>query len=91
MRPPAHTMGEIMAVKVSLVLFGNLKDTIGASNIDVTLPVGSTVFDLLSRFELLKNLENGARVAINGQIGSPIDTKLEDGSEVALLPPSSGG
>ena len=36
-------------------------------------------------------LESGLRVAINGVIGAGLDESLSDASEIAFLPPVSGG
>jgi molybdopterin converting factor small subunit len=52
---------------------------------------GTTGNQLIERFELSDFLGSGLRVAIDGQIGAPLDTPLRDSSEIAFLPPVSGG
>ncbi len=74
-----------------MLLFGELREKFGSSSIELTLPYGSTSLDLAKRFELDNTLNAGVRVAVNGVIGASIDAELSDGSEVAFLPPSSGG
>ena len=36
-------------------------------------------------------LQSGLRIAIDGVVGADLDTKLSDASEIAFLPPVSGG
>ena len=79
------------AVKVRMLFFGPLAESIGQREIEVTLDLGTTVEQLLERFDLIGHLEQGLRVAIDGQSGDSLDTPLTDSSEVALLPPVSGG
>ena len=79
------------AVKVRMLFFGPLAESIGQSEIEVTLELGTTVEQLLERFDLIGHLGQGLRVAIDGKIGDSLDTPLTDSSEVALLPPVSGG
>ena len=79
------------AVKVKMFLFGPLAENMGQREIEVALDLGTTAQQLLERFDLTGHLKSGIRVAIDGQIGAPLDTPLADSSEVALLPPVSGG
>ena len=71
--------------------FGQLKEVIGTESIEVTLPLGSTIGDLITRFEIPVEGNSGIRIAADGNIGAPLDLVLRDGSEIAFLPPSSGG
>ena len=84
-------MADKLAVRISMIFFGQLKEVIGAESIDVTLPLGSTIGDLITRFEIPLERNSGIRIAANGNIGAPLDLVLQDGSEIAFLPPSSGG
>ena len=45
-------MADKLAVRISMIFFGQLKEVIGAESIDVTLPLGSTIGDLITRFEI---------------------------------------
>ena len=80
-----------LAVRISMIFFGQLKEIIGTESIEVTLPLGSTVRDLITRFEIPMEGNSGIRIAADGNIGAPLDLVLQDGSEIAFLPPSSGG
>ena len=79
------------AVKVKILLFGPLAESMGQREIEVALEMGTTAQQLIERFDLTGHLNSGLRVAIDGHIGAPLDTPLADSSEVALLPPVSGG
>jgi len=84
-------MADKLAVRISMIFFGQLKEVIGAESIEVTLPLGSTMGDLITRFEIPMDGNSGIRIAVDGNIGAPLDLVLQDGSEIAFLPPSSGG
>ena len=84
-------MSNDLAIRVTMLLFGELRERFGTGSIEVTLPSGSTSSDLAKRFELHDSLGAGIRVAVDGIIGASVDAELSDGSEVAFLPPSSGG
>lgn len=86
-----NDMSNNLAIKVTMLLFGELRERFGTGSIEVTLPSGSTPSDLARRFELDDSLGAGVRVAVDGIIGASADAELSDGSEVAFLPPSSGG
>jgi molybdopterin converting factor small subunit len=49
------------------------------------------VGQLAERFDLTQMLSKGLLIAINGEIGADLETILEDSSEIAFLPPVSGG
>lgn len=79
------------AIKVRMLLFGPLAETVGAREIDVALDEGTTALQLIERFQLSAMLDSGLRVAIDGTVISNLDTLLHDAAEIALLPPVSGG
>ena len=88
----ATAMGDSgKAVKVRMLFFGPLAESMGQREVEVALELGTTAEQLIERFDLAGYLESGLRVAIDGQIGASLDTPLADSSEVALLPPVSGG
>ena len=76
-------------VSVSVVAFGPLKDEIAQNQI-VILDNNSTIEHLIRILNIEKWLDQGLTVALNGN-RCEISSMLEDGDEVALLPPVSGG
>ena len=74
-----------------MLFFGPLAESMGQREIEVALLQGSSTRDLIDRFRLTTMLESGLRVAINGVIGADLDASLSDASEIAFLPPVSGG
>ena len=80
-----------LAIKVKMLFFGHLAESMGQREIEVALLQGSSTRDLIDRFRLTTMLESGLRVAINGVIGADLDASLSDASEIAFLPPVSGG
>jgi len=79
------------AIKVRMLLFGPLAETVGEREIGVSLDEGTTALQLIERFQLSAMLDSGLRVAIDGTVLSNLDTLLHDAAEIALLPPVSGG
>ncbi|MDG1542811.1 MAG: MoaD/ThiS family protein [Candidatus Thalassarchaeaceae archaeon] len=79
------------AIKVKALFFGPLAEMIGHKVIELSLLSGTTVSQLAERFDLTSMLSKGLLIAINGEIGADFETILEDSSEIAFLPPVSGG
>jgi molybdopterin synthase catalytic subunit len=81
-------------MRVRVLFFGILKDIVGKPADEIDLPEGSSVADVLKRYESqiprLKQSLPSLAIAVNQQYGGP-DTKLKPNDEVALLPPVSGG
>ena len=79
---------------VRVLYFAVVRERLGRSEEAIELPPGATVGDLLDelcrRNEALPGLRRHLQVARN-QALAPSDTALEDGDEVALIPPVSGG
>ena len=72
---------------VSVQLFAGLRERAGADRVELDLPEGATVADVLSAMGV------GPRecvVAVNREYARP-ETPIEAGDEVALVPPVSGG
>jgi molybdopterin converting factor small subunit len=63
----------------------------GQREIEVVLSKGTIISQLLDRFQLSDIVNNGVKVAINGEIIQNHDEIIADSSEVAFLPPFSGG
>ncbi len=81
-------------MRVRVLFFGVLKEIAGKSTEDVELRDGSSVRDVLERYEAqipqLKALLSSVACAVNQQYSGP-ETKLSANDELALLPPVSGG
>lgn len=77
-----------------VLYFGILKDVVGHSSLEMELPEGLSVAELVKRHEWEKKTSakvwSSIAVAVNQQYAKPGDV-LRDGDEVALLPPVSGG
>jgi molybdopterin converting factor subunit 1 len=85
-----------LEMRVDVLYFAVLKDVFGREREELELPAGATVSRLL---ELLREREvpgvtgrfwDSIAVAVNQEYARA-DAVLEDGDEVALLPPVSGG
>jgi molybdopterin converting factor small subunit len=77
-------------MRVRVLYFGVLKDYFGESA-DVGLPDGASVTELLAQHRDRANFGwKSIAVAVNREY-APVATLLQDGDEVALLPPVSGG
>jgi molybdopterin synthase catalytic subunit len=81
-------------MKIRLLAFASAGDALGSGEMDLELPEGSRVADLRARLDrehpALIPLWPRLAVAVDGRIVS-LDEPLAEGSEVALLPPVSGG
>ncbi|HEX2225313.1 MAG TPA: molybdenum cofactor biosynthesis protein MoaE [Thermoanaerobaculia bacterium] len=81
-------------MKIRLLAFASAGDALGAGEMDLELPAGSRVVELRERldrdFPKLAPLWPRLAVAVDGRVVS-LDEPLQDGAEVALLPPVSGG
>lgn len=81
-------------MRVRVLFFGMLKDLLGKTADSVEVPEGASVGDVLSeyarKFPQLKDSLPSLAMAVN-QHYAGAETVLNDGDEVALLPPVSGG
>jgi molybdopterin synthase catalytic subunit len=81
-------------MKITLKLFGSLREAAGESTLQVELPEGSVVADLRAwlaeRNPLVDKLGDRLAASVNLEIAELSDV-LEDGDEVAFLPPVAGG
>ena len=68
-------------------LFGPLCEKFGANCVDIRLPANSTISDLI---ELMGLQEYTLKTELNGVMVDQ-ETVLHGESEIALLPPVSGG
>jgi MoaD family protein len=81
-------------MKVRVRFFAAPREALGKSEIEVTLPEGATVTDLIERLKeehpILHAYTRFLSVAVNrAYVGW--GTGLHDGDEVACLPPVGGG
>jgi molybdopterin converting factor subunit 1 len=81
-------------MRVTVRLFGAVREAVGAKELAVELEAGSTVGDLRARLAARHPVFDrfGERLAasVNLELVTPV-TELRDGDEVAFLPPVSGG
>ena len=81
-------------MKIKLKLFGSLREAVGVSSIDVELEAGACVRDLrrwlAERNPLVEELGDRLAASVNLEIADA-DLALNDGDEVAFLPPVAGG
>jgi molybdopterin synthase catalytic subunit len=82
------------AIKVTVRLFAQYAELVGAETITLELPPGSAVADAVGAVR--RQVKNGQKLptrplaAVNLAHVLP-DQRLADGDEVALLPPLAGG
>jgi molybdopterin converting factor subunit 1 len=80
-------------VTISVRLFAGLRERAGTARLDVELPAGATVADVLAALSATPVGSVGPRdcvVAVNREY-APADHPVRAGDEVALVPPVSGG
>ncbi len=80
-------------MNVTVLLFASYADALGRGELDLALPAGSTVADALRQVSALPGAERvppKPLVAVNERYAR-LDTQLEAGDEVALIPPVAGG
>lgn len=78
-----------MTMTLDVKLFAMLRERAGSDSVEVELPDGATVADLLGELAPLIGAMP-VRAAVNREY-SPEGAELRDGDEVALIPPVSGG
>ena len=81
-------------MRTKVLFFGILKDLAGISAEETDFPAGAdlrSVFDrYAARFPAVRAMASSIVVARNQEFAD-LSTKLEEGDEVAFLPPVSGG
>jgi molybdopterin converting factor subunit 1 len=82
------------SMRVNVLYFAILKDVFGREQEAVELPAGASVRSLLEKLQgrgaIAGAVWGSLAVAINQEYAGA-DVVLQDGDEVALLPPVSGG
>ena len=80
-------------MKIRLLLFAQFRDLAGADEIELNLSDGATAADLvaeLRRDPRWQNLPSTPAIAVN-RTYAPLSALLNEGDEVALIPPVAGG
>ncbi len=80
-------------MRIRLLLFAQFRDIAGANEVDLNLPDGATVGDLVRQLRgeaRWAHLSKAPAVAVN-RAYAPLTVQLADGDEVALIPPVAGG
>jgi molybdopterin converting factor small subunit len=81
-------------VKIRVVAFARVREVLGTPESELVLAPDARISDawgaLLARAPALTELRASTRVARNGRIVAD-DCVLQEGDELALLPPSGGG
>lgn len=81
-------------MKVQVVAFASAAEMLGTGPLEVEIAAGSTVHGLLETLTRLHpdlgKLRDRLAVAVDGELVATT-RELADGSEIALLPPVSGG
>lgn len=78
---------------IKILLFANLREQVGQGEFELELPAGSTITDALTALDDVTKTplsQMGFMTAINRHYVLRI-TELNDGDELALIPPVSGG
>jgi sulfur-carrier protein len=82
------------SIEVCVKLFAIYQDRFGVPDLQLTLPAGATVDQVLDRLieaqPSLANWRSVTRFGVNLQFVEP-STLLQSGDEVVLIPPVSGG
>lgn len=92
---PRHPLSPILStMRVHVLLFASYRDLAGKGELEIQLPHGATAERLIRSLrrsgEGFAGLPDRPAVAINREYAS-LGTILEEGDEVAILPPVAGG
>src|SRR5258707_14054933 len=79
-------------MQIRVLFFGMLKDLAGRASDSLSLPENATLGDVLHHYEqtIPRELIASLAMSVNQEYAAP-DARLNQGDEVALLPPVSGG
>ena len=85
-------------IKVRVKVFANFRELIGSKEIELDLPEGSKVIDMLryieAKFPKMKLTDKSDRkmfILMKGGRWPELNDPLEDGDSYALFPPIGGG
>jgi molybdopterin converting factor subunit 1 len=81
-------------MKIHVLLFAAARDAVGEASLEMEIPpqsaVGQVLEELWRRYPALAPLRGALRLAVNEDFVES-DHVLDEGDQVALLPPVSGG
>ncbi len=81
-------------IRVKVCFFAAPREALGVSELEVALPAGATVADLIAHLveehPVLRGYVRFLNVAVN-RAYTGMQARLRDGDEVACLPPVGGG
>lgn len=81
-------------MQIRVRFFAVHRERFGTDRLDLDLPVGAVVADLIdaisTRFPDFAGVAKTTRIAVNREY-APSTTILHDGDDVALIPPVAGG
>jgi molybdopterin synthase catalytic subunit len=80
-------------MKIRLLLFAQFRDLAGSDELELNVGAGATVGDLVRQLRgeaRWFSLPSAPAVAVNRSY-APLDVRLAEGDEVALIPPVAGG
>lgn len=81
-------------MKVSVLAFSRIRDLLGAGQLEITVAENSTIAGLVALLEGetpgLADWRGKLLLARNGE-WADADTPMEEGDEIALMPPVQGG
>jgi molybdopterin synthase catalytic subunit/molybdopterin synthase sulfur carrier subunit len=84
-----------MKVRVRVLAFARVRELLGAGSQVLQVEDGASVGDvwdtLADRYTAIAALASSTRIARNGRIVTDSSERIEDGDELALLPPAGGG
>jgi molybdopterin synthase catalytic subunit len=87
-------MAEATSIKITALLFGQAREFVGASSLDLEIEepatVGRAFAVIKARHPKLAQMERSLLFAVNEEYASPSQT-LAAGDRLAILPPVSGG
>ncbi len=87
-------MSDTNRIKITALLFGQAREFVGASSLDIEVAAPATVESVFAILKAehprLAQMERSLLFAINEEYASPSDT-LADSDRLAILPPVSGG
>lgn len=83
-------MNDAQSMRITLLAFGPLAEELGWKRHQIMLQSLSKIEDVLGILSILEWSERGLVFAING-LQQEMSAELNDGDELAFLPPVSGG
>jgi molybdopterin converting factor subunit 1 len=80
--------------KVRILFFATLRDYVGSKSVEMEIPIGSTIEELLELLVItyphLKKVRDQMMAAVDREYVSG-EQVIPQGAEIALFPPVSGG